>query len=118
MDAFLSEMYTKAIALIIDEFSSHDPKIGSDFFLVDSMNVDEVAFHKSIYYSRNKLWVKKINAIAGGNEVPFYPLGAGHFFSTKHSRGLISLLRDEGYSITLVKDYQHLRFILSRHGLM
>jgi len=75
------------------------------------------AYNKFVLTARNRLWITKMNAIANSDETPFYALGVGHFYSTKHTKGLIQLLREEGYSVALVKDRAELDTISAKHGL-
>lgn len=66
-------------------------------------------------WPRNQLWIKRINQLAKTTAIPFYALGAAHFPTLESRKGLITLLREEGYSLTLITDRNELNKILRRH---
>lgn len=68
----------------------------------------EKAYDKFFMSSRNKLWLKKIKAASQVEGVPFYGLGAAHFSSNVDGPGLFTLLKENGFSVSLIKSLNDL----------
>lgn len=58
---------------------------------------------KFLTVNRNGYWLQKINAVSKTSEIPFYGLGIAHFYPSRKSVGLFTLLKQNGYQIRLIR---------------
>lgn len=75
---------------------------------------DELLLEQYLLRERNRQWVAALPAILARERLPFYALGARHFADGPTGPGLITLLHNAGYSITLIPHRQALDAVLAR----
>jgi TraB/PrgY/gumN family len=73
---------------------------------------EKAANDKFLLELRTKNWIKNIDATSRQSGTAFYALGAAHFADGPHWKGLITLLKEDGYHVTLVKSSDQLEKIL------
>nr|WP_315397930.1 hypothetical protein [uncultured Duganella sp.] len=64
----------------------------------------ELALDQFTLVERSRAWIAALPAVLRRERLPFLALGAAHFPDGRAGPGLISLLRDAGYSVALVED--------------
>jgi hypothetical protein len=74
----------------------------------------ELLTNKYLLAERNQAWIAGLPVMMASERLPFYALGAAHFSDTPAGPGLITLLRNAGYSVTLIEDRRVLNVALSR----
>lgn len=62
---------------------------------------------------RSRGWVAALPAVLQRERLPFYALGAAHFADGPHGPGLITLLREAGYTVSLLPDRRALESALA-----
>lgn len=75
-------------------------KAGKNFFTND--------LDRFVLFNRNQIWLSKIIQMSSEPGIPFYAFGAAHFTANKFGPGLISLLRQAGFEISLIKSLSDL----------
>lgn len=63
--------------------------------------------------ARNRGWMAQLPALFAARELPFFAIGAGHFVDGNDGPGLITMLREAGYTVVQVRDAAHLRTLLA-----
>ncbi|PTT81102.1 hypothetical protein DBR42_18420, partial [Pelomonas sp. HMWF004] len=61
-----------------------------------------VAKQAFLITQRNRGWMAQLPAVMAQERLPFYAIGAAHFVDGPHQTGLVSMLRAQGYRVTLV----------------
>ncbi|TYQ21196.1 UNVERIFIED_ORG: TraB family protein [Zoogloea ramigera] len=64
--------------------------------------------------ARNREWLARLPQMTAGQRLPFMVLGAAHLPDTAAGPGLLRLLREAGYRLTLVRDHAQLTAMLHR----
>jgi hypothetical protein len=82
--------------------------------VVPALTPTELGVERFILVARNQGWIERLPVLTDGQRLPFFVLGAAHFPDSNAGPGLIHLLRDVGYRITLVRDGEHLRGLLAQ----
>lgn len=74
----------------------------------------ELGVARFVLAARNRGWIGRLPALAAGQRLPFLVLGAAHFPESNAGPGVIHLLRDAGYRVTLVRDREQLQGLLAQ----
>jgi|GEM_PF-6602268 len=74
----------------------------------------ELTMNRFMIVERSQAWVAGLPAVLRRERLPFYALGAAHFADGPAGPGLITLLRDAGYSVSLLRDRRELDAALAR----
>ncbi|MBY0443865.1 MAG: TraB/GumN family protein, partial [Burkholderiales bacterium] len=89
---------------------------------LSSVNVNDISespstkFMYDKYYiaERNRGWVSQLPEILAKERLAFYAIGARHFADGSHGAGLITLLREAGYTVSLVENVSTVNAALAR----
>nr|WP_315212732.1 TraB/GumN family protein [uncultured Duganella sp.] len=74
----------------------------------------ELGVERFVLAARNRGWIERLPALTAGQRLPFFVLGAAHFPDSNAGPGVIHLLREAGYRLTLVRDGGQLRGLLAQ----
>lgn len=72
------------------------------------------AIGQYLLYERNIGWVARLPQIMTEERLPFYALGAAHFVDGPTGPGLITMLRDAGFIVSLIENRAQLDAVLRR----
>jgi hypothetical protein len=82
-------------------------------FIRQSLFTDQTDIDRFLIYQRNRTWMQQLPSYLTSERLPFYVLGGFHFLDGPAGPGLISMLRQSGFTVTLVKDRKELNGILA-----
>lgn len=74
----------------------------------------ELIRQRYLITERNRGWIAQLPSVLASERLPFYAIGAAHFVDGPYGAGLITLLREAGYRVSLVTDRPALRAVLAR----
>jgi hypothetical protein len=74
----------------------------------------ELITQRFLIAERNRGWIAQLPSVLASERLPFYAIGAAHFVDGPYGAGLITLLREAGYRVSLVPDRPALRAVLAR----
>ena len=77
-------------------------------------HLEPPAIERFILAGRNRWWIEHLPELADGQRLPFFILGAAHFADSDSGPGMIRLLRDAGYQVSLVDNRRQLDGLLAR----
>lgn len=80
----------------------------------DTLTAAKLAIDKFILVERSRAWVADLPAVLRRERLPFYALGAAHFADGPSGPGLVTLLREAGYKVSLLNDRHALDASLSQ----
>lgn len=80
------------------------PVMADDSNVVHAPTAAEAAIDKFTLVERSRAWMADLPAVLGRERLPFYALGAAHFADSPSGPGLVTLLREAGYKVTLLND--------------
>lgn len=72
------------------------------------------AIERFLLDGRNRSWIAQLPELTEGQRLPFFILGAAHFADSNSGPGMIRLLRDAGYHMSLVENRRQLDGLLAR----
>ena len=72
------------------------------------------AVERFILAGRSRSWSEHLPELTTGQRLPFFILGAAHFADFDSGPGMIHLLRDAGYRVSLVENRRQLDGLLAR----
>ncbi|KQQ36094.1 hypothetical protein ASF61_07795 [Duganella sp. Leaf126] len=106
----------------IDRNSENDTNDTNDIhgkvgkFANDASDQNQRAIDRYLLGARNRVWVAQLPQMTAGQRLPFMVLGAAHFLDADADSGpgLLRLLRDDGYRLTLVQDRRQLAVLLRK----
>lgn len=74
----------------------------------------ELTINRFMLVARGQTWVTGLAAVMQRERLPFYALGAAHFPDGPAGPGLVTMLRDAGYKLTLLENRHALMAVLKR----
>lgn len=110
----LSSQYLEELQKAVVTLNSVSPpqsSISQRVLLAPAVD-EKAAYGKYALALRNKNWMNTINKISEQPGTAFYALGAAHFADGPNRQGLISLLRENGYRVSLIKSPDQIKKIL------
>jgi hypothetical protein len=75
-----------------------------DAHAAQASTAGQLAIDRFTLAERSRAWVAALPAALQRERLPFYALGAAHFADGPHGPGLITLLREAGYTISVLAD--------------
>lgn len=74
----------------------------------------ELAVNKFMLSGRSQAWIAELPNVLQRERLPFYALGAAHFADGPYGDGVITLLRNAGYTVSILRNRHELDAALAR----
>jgi hypothetical protein len=74
----------------------------------------ELIYQRYVLVERNRNWLAQLPGVLASERLPFYAIGVAHFADGPHGPGLITLLREAGYRVSLIDGDAALNAVLAR----
>lgn len=103
--------WVQRIALAVDSNHGASQAAAPGYPTTDQNQLD---IERYLLAARNRQWLARLPQMTAGQRLPFMVLGAAHLPDSEAGPGLLRLLRQDGYRLTLVRDHAQLAALLHR----
>lgn len=101
--------WVQRIALAVDSNHGASRAAISDSPTTEKNQLD---IERYLLAARNRQWIARLPQMTAGQRLPFMVLGAAHLPDSEAGPGLLRLLREDGYRLTMVRNHAQLSALL------
>lgn len=101
--------WVQRIGLTVATSNAAAGAAAADYPAIDQNQLD---IERYLVVARNRQWLARLPQMTAGQRLPFMVLGAAHLPDSAAGPGLLRLLHDDGYRLTMVRNHAQLAALL------